>query len=410
MNGFEPRTRDLRLLVGVLAVGGAIFLAGTLLSADGVGGSGALHSVLAQMDLLRENNLATWWSSMVLLLIAVLCAVAWRADPRSPADGGPVLPVGWLFLVGVFALLSLDEVGSLHERISGDPALAIGTPSTDWVKLLALPIAGVALLMGGFALANLRRRPLPFALLILSVILFAAVPLQEELELSERVAGEHRAVFEALLEEGTELCAGLAAVLAVLLYLRRLPEGSAPRVRPPAIAAAAAALLVAMAICLVVIPVPTDPAYGYASAWFPAALGALATIAILARRLHPATGALAAAALLASAFFGSQARLWIDEQGTAHPVVRWAVPALLLVAVALACVATARAVPARSPVLTLALAVGLLALALAWGGTHPVLLDGLAMATLAIAAVQLTDAKRISSAEGRCVESAGSHA
>ena len=115
------------VLVAV-AAGGLGFLACTLVAARGTGKGSTTGSVLAQLDLLRENNLATWWSSMVLLLIAILCAVAWRADPRPREDGGPVLPLAWLFLAGVFALLSLDEVGSLHERLSGDPALAVGTP------------------------------------------------------------------------------------------------------------------------------------------------------------------------------------------------------------------------------------------------------------------------------------------
>ena len=154
-----------------------------------------------------------------------------------------MLPLGWLFLVGVFALLSLDEVGSLHERLSGDPALAVGTPSDDWVALLALPIAAVALVMVAFALANLARNPLPFALLILSVCLFASVPLQEELELSEKLAGEGRPVVEALLEEGSELTAGWLAVCALLLYLGRIPGYDGWHVRRSAVAAAGLGLL-----------------------------------------------------------------------------------------------------------------------------------------------------------------------
>ena len=371
-------TRARRVVLAIVAAGGGAFLACTLLAAEGVGEGSTAGSVLAQLDLLRENNLATWWSSMVLLATAILCAVAWHADPRPRDEGGTVLPLGWLFLVGVFGLLSLDEVGSLHERLSGDPALAVGTPSDDWVALLALPIAAVALVMVAFALANLARNPLPFALLILSVCLFASVPLQEELELSEKLAGEGRPVVEALLEEGSELTAGWLAVCALLLYLGRIPGYDGWHVRRNVVVAAGVGLLVGMGVCLLAVPAPTDPSYGYASAWFPAAMGALvAAVALeVAEGVGAAAVALAAGLVPASAFFGSQARLWVDEQGAAHPIVRWAVPAAVLLAAVVGSLVAARRSAAA---LGLVAACALLAVALARGGTGSYLMDGVAM-------------------------------
>ena len=108
------------VLVAV-AAGGLVFLACTLVAARGTGKGSTTGSVLAQLDLLRENNLATWWSSMVLLLIAILCAVAWRADPRPREDGGPVLPLAWLFLAGVFALLVARRGGLVARAALGRP-------------------------------------------------------------------------------------------------------------------------------------------------------------------------------------------------------------------------------------------------------------------------------------------------
>ncbi|MEA2133805.1 MAG: hypothetical protein QOC68_1714 [Solirubrobacteraceae bacterium] len=375
-------------ILGAVAAGGVLFLAGTLVSAQREGGHSTASSALAQLNLLRENNLATWWSSMVLLLIALLCAAAWRADRRPAQEGGPVLRLGWLFLGGVFALLSLDEVGSLHERLADDPALAFGTPSADWVALLALPIAGVALLMVAFSLANLRRRPLPFALLILSVALFATVPLQEKLELSEKFAGQGRPVVEALLEEGSELTAGWLALCGLLLYLARAPGSAGARLPRAAIAGGALGLLVGMGICLLVVPAPTDESFGYASAWFPAAIGALVAPAAAhaARGVQWRYAALAVGALLASAFFASEARLWVDEQGATHPVVRWAVPAVVLLAVAVGSALTVRRLGAWWSVLALAAGNVLLAVALARGGTGSHLVDGIAMAALVLAA------------------------
>jgi hypothetical protein len=62
-----------------------------------------------KFELGRENSFGSWWSG-TLLLIACLHSldgfVAGRADARG----------AWLCLALVLALLSLDEVGSLHER------------------------------------------------------------------------------------------------------------------------------------------------------------------------------------------------------------------------------------------------------------------------------------------------------
>jgi hypothetical protein len=400
--GDWTRRRVRALVLAAVAAGGALFLAATLVSAEDDGGHSTASSALAQLNLLRENNLATWWSSMVLLAISLLCAAAWRADRRPAREGGPVLRLGWLFLVGVFALLSLDEVGSLHERIADDPALAIGSPSADWVALLTLPIAAVALLMVTFSLANLRRRPLPFALLILSVALFATVPLQEKLELSEKLAGEGRPVVEALLEEGSELAAGWLALCGLLLYLARTPGSAGGRLPPAAIAGAALGLLAGMGVCLLVVPAPTDESFGYASAWFPAAIGALVAPAAAqaARGVPWRYAALTAGALLASAFFGSEARVWIDEQGAAHPVVQWAAPAAVLLAVAAGSVLAARGRPARWSVVALVAGNVLLAVALARGGTGPHLVDGIAMVALVLAVASPAEVRERGPAAG----------
>ena len=140
-------------------------------------------------------------------------------------------------------------------------------------------------------------------------------------------------------------------------------------------------LLAGMAVCLLAVPAPTDESYGYASAWFPAAMGALvAPAALVAADGVPWRAvALAAGMLPASAFFGSHARLWVDEQGAAHPVVRWAVPAAVLLAAVAGSLVAARRSADRAFALGLVAANALLAVALALGGTGSHLIDGVAM-------------------------------
>ena len=211
---------------------------------------------------------------------------------------------------------------------------------------------------------------------------------------------------EALLEEGSELLGGWAAVCGALLYLARIPGFAGWHVVRTAVTGAGLGLLAGMAVCLLAVPAPTDESYGYASAWFPAAMGALVAPAALvaADGLPWRAVALAAAGMLpASAFFGSHARLWVDEQGAAHPVVQWAVPAAVLLAAVAGSLVAARRSTDRAFALGLVAANALLAVALALGGTGSHLIDGVAM--LAFVLVTASTAGR--SADGPALVQVG---
>lgn len=71
-----------------------------------------LLGLVRMFDLGNENNFATWYSSMILLLCAVLLLVIGLhvKNTRGTYAGH------WLTLAGIFLLLSLDETASIHER------------------------------------------------------------------------------------------------------------------------------------------------------------------------------------------------------------------------------------------------------------------------------------------------------
>ena len=69
---------------------------------------GPLH----HFNLAIEMNLAAWWSSILLFLLAVQ-AYTYFSERRSRLRGP------WLVLAVVLSLLSLDEIGSLHEHAGG---------------------------------------------------------------------------------------------------------------------------------------------------------------------------------------------------------------------------------------------------------------------------------------------------
>ena len=194
-----------------------------------------VQSVMSQLSLQGENVLAAWFSSMSMLLAGVAAATCFALERRTPAGRG-LLSIGWLILAGVFLLLSLDELGSLHERIGavrGVGSSAGESAPPGWVVLLAPPIGVVAAFMAAFARARLRRFPAACALMLLGVALFLTVPLQELIEISlfSTLGASRRPALLSVLEEGTELAGVIAFVAAFLLVMARLHRATGAGVR-----------------------------------------------------------------------------------------------------------------------------------------------------------------------------------
>lgn len=78
---------------------------------------GALADALALLNAAQERSLASWWTSALLATCCLLTIAAARLADRGAVTGRAGRAARpWLVLAAVFALLSLDEVVSLHER------------------------------------------------------------------------------------------------------------------------------------------------------------------------------------------------------------------------------------------------------------------------------------------------------
>ena len=182
--------------------------------------------VLVQGHLATENVIAAWYSAMLLLGVAVAGVLGFVVDSRQ---GQSALRYGWLFFAAVFAVLSLDEIGSLHERLGMVPWLSrSGLEATGWVYVLALPIAAVTAFLLAFGVLHLRRAPGAARLLACGVFCFALNPVVETVEMSllKHEAGTWgRFAHDLLLvleEGGLELFGILLVGAGVLTYLRRV--------------------------------------------------------------------------------------------------------------------------------------------------------------------------------------------
>lgn len=258
--GLRLSYRGVGKLVALIAAVNVFFISGTGLALVAlrsgeqlpVAWQGVSQYVLSQLNLGAENVLAAWYSSFLLLAVAMAAVVCFLIDrQRAGSEWSRTLAVGWLILAALFVGLSADELGSLHERL-GD------WRGTGWVTLLAVPIGLVGLFLLAFGWIRLRRC-LPAALLMtLGVAFFLAVPVLERMEvrlLTEGATlGVQRPIFDALLEEGFELFGMLAFLAAFTTYAvwtsaRPSPEGGTRTAylgRPGRAAVAVATLVTAV--------------------------------------------------------------------------------------------------------------------------------------------------------------------
>lgn len=172
--------------------------------------------VLIFGNLAQENNVAAWFSSALLLLIALVLGACFLAEGQARLRSA--LRFGWLMAALVFAGLSLDELGSLHEKISVTASLGA------WRLMLLAFVVIIPGYMLVFALVQLRRCPVGAALVVLGIVFFGTIPVFEHYEIT---AFRHNpATLRAnhgmwlALEEGAELLGMIAFLAGALRFLR----------------------------------------------------------------------------------------------------------------------------------------------------------------------------------------------
>lgn len=346
----DLRGRTLQQVAVGLAAINLVFTAGTALfihfwavrESYGRRGRVLIDYVLLQFHLATENVVASWYSSMLLLTVALAAAVAFSLDRRHERSWiERLLGLGWLLVAAAFAGLSLDEIGSLHERLG--MVRYGGAPPTGWVYTLFVPIAMVGVFLLMFAWFIVRRSRAAALLFVAGVTLFLINPFFELAEMSVLHGGGDIAVHNALMvvEEGLlELGGTLCFLLGVLLYIRRV-EGAGPHVFD--LRSRRAVVVMGVTAALLAAGVPTVHWFvarlpggdtGVPDNWFPAAalfLFALAVSATRGWRAAPiAVAALGLSAAFGAALFGYTG--WFPWIGYPGPALDTAVTAVASVA------------------------------------------------------------------------------
>ncbi len=256
----------------------------------------AVKYLLIQFNLATENVMAVWYSAMLLLLIAPVAGLCFVVDKkRSTSVRDKVLSYGWLLFGSVFALLSLDELGSIHENLGMLTVLnPFGDYAPGWTDLLLVPISLVALFMLLFGWIHVRRSRWALAFMVIGVALFLTVPLQEEIEMALWASFGNRdawlrPIWQLLLEEGAELFGSLSFLTATAVYLLDALKETKDEKRPFSIilqtsfrnvvvVGSGLILMLTMGFVLITVTAPylSGGDTGIAQNWFSSALAAAA--------------------------------------------------------------------------------------------------------------------------------------
>ena len=133
------------LALGMVSAGLPAVTTSALTTGDG--------EVRRYLDVIEENNLPTWWATTVLILGAVACALV------SNLSGPRGVRRRWAGLSALLALLSLDEMTSLHERLDRIVAGRIDLGDYPFLWVVPGAIVGTVVLAGVLTLA--RQAPAP---------------------------------------------------------------------------------------------------------------------------------------------------------------------------------------------------------------------------------------------------------
>lgn len=165
---------------------------------------------LSLFDVTLENNFGAWFSG-TLLLFGAMHAFDGFVHERSARSRAAL---AWLVVTAILLLLSLDEVGSLHERADNNIAPLMGKS----IPLLPFGIIIVSLLGIAFlSLWNIKEYKRQVVGLVIGCGVLATIPFQEYLEHTVNWGTSRwTSASRAIIEEGSELLGMLIILKACI--------------------------------------------------------------------------------------------------------------------------------------------------------------------------------------------------
>jgi hypothetical protein len=196
----------------------------------------AAKAVMRLFDVNGEGNVPSWFSSALLmgcaLLAGLLASLVRRAGGR---DAG-----WWAGLAAVLALLSLDEIAGLHERLGGPAGGVLGDAARGPLRFAwVVPGVLLVLVVGVAFLGFVRRLPGDTRRLVVTagaMYLVAAVGLEAAGGVVLDAQGDRGGyLLVTAAEEGLEMSGSVLLLYALLRLLRLRPGPGGGYVVEPAL-------------------------------------------------------------------------------------------------------------------------------------------------------------------------------
>jgi len=238
----ELISRQVRILFGVL-VGADIFLilanwplvSNSLLTADPQSSiAPILFLVRKQLDLKAEVNVATWYSS-VILLCAGFAAILNGGVKFATGKSIWLYRAGWWIIAALLIGLSADEEAQIHESMApllnmmnrNRPERWVTEQAGDWVPLLAPFIVLSAVFLLLFLGTVLWRKKKLLLLALVGIVLWVFAIYFETTE-SGVTAVQAARDMEGFLEESCEILGTTSLLIAFVSFFRSRQSNAEP--------------------------------------------------------------------------------------------------------------------------------------------------------------------------------------
>lgn len=220
---------DLLLIIFNAFYGVGVYAAG------GTGSEALFSFVQRQLDPSMEQNLATWYSSALLLLAALVALFNMKAAPLWQR-WQLCQRLGWALLAALFLWLSADETATVHEYLAPllnqtramqpdfSPQEQYATGAGDWLAVLLPFLIGSVILLVALSIIFFAKRLRLLVLPLAGVLCWVGVLFLEASEANPRnswIGGlqmpAHR---QRLLEESLEFLGTTLFLVAFIEFYR----------------------------------------------------------------------------------------------------------------------------------------------------------------------------------------------
>jgi hypothetical protein len=197
-----------------------------------------LDFVRYQLDLKYEQNVATWYSSILLLAAGVMAVLNCRYS-QVPSKFKWMHRAGWSFMAFVLIALSADETATVHEKLArllnamnggnGGPQYTVG--AGDWIPILLPPIVIAAVGMTVFFSYLFKSYRNTLLLAFGGVIFWVGAIFAESIEAGTTHLNLSR-LTEGFVEEGCEIV-GTTCLLFAFTEFFQQRQPAAESLPPP---------------------------------------------------------------------------------------------------------------------------------------------------------------------------------